>query len=294
VSELKQSKEESIALVKDIFSGESVTEEELASTREYEYSKQYDPDWLHRKKYPSRKNANRVKTPKRAQKLGTGKPVSRKYTPSPTKSETLNLIQRSDIQVIELTAQERIKARLLSRSSRELHPDKNGVPQGGVSRIYTDPEKRAQMLRVQNLQGVYGEMALSKFLYGNVDQLAEYTRGEIKEGDGDGGVDLEYRGRRFDTKCSALAPGRAISRQHLLVPKKEWHQGVIYVSCFVRTTEAKDRIIDGMVFLVGWLGAAAVGQLPLQICPDCGYDFKQPSYVKEVLQCRKIVELLDI
>jgi len=149
------------------------------------------------------------------------------------------------------------------------------LEKGGRSEAYKNKEERMEMLKINQIVGVFCEMAMSQYLYGNPFKICQIGRKQLSLGEGDGGHDLEWKGLVIDVKGSALSsdptevPRGRISTMRFICALKEWEDHLdvnVYVCAFMRINPDRLTIPDGPItcFLVGWLTRNETGNLQPQ------------------------------
>lgn len=127
---------------------------------------------------------------------------------------------------------------------------------GGLSNLSNFDLKKASRESFQ-ITGVAGEVSWYLYRYGNIDKLKsmldykfETLRPERKGDDGfDDSITYNNKTRFVDIKTSHTIDEDRIKYLNLIIPKREWHQNMIYIAAF---TVGKDRENIDKVVLAGW------------------------------------------
>ena len=129
---------------------------------------------------------------------------------------------------------------------------------GGFSNLASDDLGKASRKDFQ-ITGILGEIAVSMYRYGNIDQikinLDEKLKHYYKTGLGDNGRDdiviYNNKTRFLDVKASHTTSEEKINYLNLIVPQREYHKNMIYVAAFTlgkSRTEIDDVILAGFCF----------------------------------------------
>ncbi len=150
------------------------------------------------------------------------------------------MLTRTDIIEISLSDQELEFAVISTRSKLR----------GGYSGTRQNKAERRKFLYRDNLVGSVGEVALCKYLYGNITmyRLAQFIgESNSRMNVGDGGFDIP--GLNIDVKSTFVKGKKDILTYHLAVNQREFKEHWNYVLALVEGDENN----VGSVYLAGWL-----------------------------------------
>jgi hypothetical protein len=151
-----------------------------------------------------------------------------------------------------------IKINVKNKFSDFLEEYSKKLDLGGFSNLAADDLGKASRREYQET-GLWGEIAVSMYRYGNIDQMKINLDKKLefyyKTGKGDSGKDdvviYNNKTRFLDVKASHTSSEEKINYLNLVVPQREYHQNMIYVAAFTlgkSRTEIDDVVLAGFCF----------------------------------------------